>query len=78
MHLLHIAQDISLQWVCTLHLPFLPPFIQKPILPMAQRDIFKLLINISEVLRQIVLTCGIDFSTSGNPAPGEVFDDVAV
>ena len=39
---------------------------------------FKLLINISEVLRQIVLTCGIDFSTSGNPTPGEVFDDVAV
>ena len=58
--------------------PFCPLSYKNPILPMAQRDIFKLLINISEVLRQIVLTCGIDFSTSGNPTPGEVFDDVAV
>ena len=41
-------------------------------------DIFNLLINISEVLRQIVLTCGIDSSTSGNPTPGEVINDVAV
>ena len=41
-------------------------------------DFFNLLINISGVLRQIVLTCGIDSSTSGNPTPGEVINDVAV
>ena len=40
-------------------------------------DFFNLLINISEVLRQI-FTCGIDSSTSGNPTPGEVINDVAV
>jgi len=40
-------------------------------------DVFNILINISEVLRQI-FTCGIDSSTSGNPTPGEVINDVAV
>ena len=84
MHLLHIAQDISLQWVCTLHLPFYPLSYKIPFSDGAKGqnsasawDFFNLLINISEVLRHI-FTCGIDSSTSGNPTPGEVINDVAV
>ena len=61
------------------------PFHTKSHSLMAQReknsasawDFFNLLINISEVLRHI-FTCGIDSSTSGNPTPGEVINDVAV
>ena len=41
-------------------------------------DIFNLLITIGEMLRQVVLTCCIDSSTSGNPTPREVINDVAV